>query len=94
MEFRESFSLTESDPADFGMQTVRFVCYRGSLSKPEWVDQDECKFLGFLPRVFVLTHNCSVFLSILCYPRRPKRGHKRSGSDEGRFRPGLLPTRL
>ncbi|KAI9569174.1 hypothetical protein HD554DRAFT_2254112 [Boletus coccyginus] len=36
LEFRETFSLTESDPANFGMQTVRLECYRGSLSKPEW----------------------------------------------------------
>ena len=40
----ESFSLTECDPNDFGIQTVRLVCYRGSLSDPKWLDQDECEF--------------------------------------------------
>ena len=55
MEFRESFSLTESNPADFGIQTVRVMCYRGDLSKPEWVDQDPCKFSGFFASVTVLT---------------------------------------
>ena len=44
MEFMESFSLTECDPNDFGIQTVRLVCYRGSLSDPRWLDQDECEF--------------------------------------------------
>ncbi|KAI9572586.1 hypothetical protein HD554DRAFT_2202484 [Boletus coccyginus] len=42
MEFQHSFSLTESDPTDFGMQVVSLVCYRGSLPDPEWVDQDPC----------------------------------------------------
>jgi hypothetical protein len=44
MEFRESFSLTEGDPTDFGVQTVRLECYRGSLSDPKWVDQDRSSF--------------------------------------------------
>ncbi|KAF8552294.1 hypothetical protein OG21DRAFT_1511667 [Imleria badia] len=47
MEFRESFSLTETKPTDFGLQTVRLVCYRGSLSDPKWVDQDQSAFSPF-----------------------------------------------
>ena len=47
-EFRESFTLTKNDPADFGMQAVRFVCYRGSQPAPEWTDQDPCKFLSII----------------------------------------------
>ncbi|KAN0094954.1 hypothetical protein V8E55_003241 [Tylopilus felleus] len=47
MEFRESFSLTESNPASFGEQVVRLMCYRGVLSKPEWTDQDPSSFYPF-----------------------------------------------
>ncbi|KAF8549070.1 hypothetical protein OG21DRAFT_1515573 [Imleria badia] len=47
MEFRESFSLTERNTGDFGLQTVRLVCYRGSLSDPKWVDQDQSAFSPF-----------------------------------------------
>jgi len=44
MEFRDSFSLTENKPTDFGVQIVRLQCYRGSLSDPKWVDQDPSSF--------------------------------------------------
>ncbi|KAN0094933.1 hypothetical protein V8E55_003220 [Tylopilus felleus] len=47
MEFRESFSLRKSNPADFGEQVVRLMCYRGALSKPEWIDQDPSSFYPF-----------------------------------------------
>ena len=47
MEFRESFTLTESDPAQFGIQKVRLQRYRGSQPAPEWADQDECKLSSF-----------------------------------------------
>ncbi|KAF8557815.1 hypothetical protein OG21DRAFT_1494559 [Imleria badia] len=50
MEFREPFSLIGSDPADFGAQTVRILSYRGSLSDPKWVDEDECKSPFFSSR--------------------------------------------
>jgi len=54
MEFRDSFSVREINRTAFGTQTVRLVCYRGNLSNPEWVDQDQCTFLESLPRVLVL----------------------------------------
>jgi hypothetical protein len=54
MEFRESFSLTESNPADFGEQVVRLMCYRGVLSKPEWTDQDPSSFYPF----------CSIYVDL------------------------------
>ncbi|KAF8545913.1 hypothetical protein OG21DRAFT_1502123 [Imleria badia] len=44
MEISVSFSLTERNSADFGMQIVRLVCYRGNLSDPKWVDQDQTSF--------------------------------------------------
>ncbi|KAN0094963.1 hypothetical protein V8E55_003250 [Tylopilus felleus] len=47
MEFRESFSLTESNPAKFGEQVVRLMCCRGALSQPEWTDQDPSSFYPF-----------------------------------------------
>ncbi|KAN0094942.1 hypothetical protein V8E55_003229 [Tylopilus felleus] len=46
-EFRESFTLTERKPTDFGMQTVRLVCYRGDISDPKWVDQDRASFAPY-----------------------------------------------
>ena len=55
MEFRESFSLTESNTTDFGIQTIRLEYYRGDLTKPEWVDQDPCEFAGFFASVAVPT---------------------------------------
>ena len=95
MEFRDSFSLTESNRADFGEQIVPFVCYRGNLSKPEWVDQDACESLTFLDlRHPSDTDNCSIFLYVLSYPRRPKRACQGSSSEEEGVRPGLLPTGL
>ena len=94
MEFRESFSLTECDPKDFGIQIIRLLCYRGKLSDPQWVDQDECEFFPPLPRVFNLTQgHLSVFLSTLYYPRGP--GECCEGPDpEDGFKRGLLPARL
>ena len=69
----ESFSLTECDPNDFGVQTVRLVCYRGSLSDPKWLDQDECEFFPPLPHVFnLMQRHFSVFLYTLYYLRGPK----------------------
>ncbi|KAG9312582.1 hypothetical protein JVU11DRAFT_6979 [Chiua virens] len=47
MEFRESFSLIESDPKNFGKQIVRLVCFRGNTSAPKWVDQDRKSFSMF-----------------------------------------------
>ncbi|KAF8555315.1 hypothetical protein OG21DRAFT_1483977 [Imleria badia] len=47
MQFRDPFSLIRSNPADFDMQIVRILCYRGSLSNPQLVDEDECKCLPF-----------------------------------------------
>ena len=44
MQFRNTFSRDESDPSDFGMETIRYACYRGILSNPEWLDQDTCEF--------------------------------------------------
>ncbi|KAI9569153.1 hypothetical protein HD554DRAFT_2204656 [Boletus coccyginus] len=44
MEFRDSFSLTEKQPTDFGTQALSLMCYRGTLSKPKWVDEDESSF--------------------------------------------------
>ncbi|KAG9313675.1 hypothetical protein JVU11DRAFT_6020 [Chiua virens] len=63
MEFRESFSLTENNPKDFGMQTVRFVCYRGNLSDPKWVDQDRCESC-LQHSFFLLTSNIVASFSI------------------------------
>ncbi|KAG9307937.1 hypothetical protein JVU11DRAFT_12878 [Chiua virens] len=47
MEIRESFSLIESNPKDFGIQVVRLVCHRGNGSAPKWVDQDRPAFSVF-----------------------------------------------
>jgi hypothetical protein len=66
MEFRDSFSLTERNPTDFGVQTIRLECYRGSLSDPKWVDQDRCQFLPFFPRVLALTWIVAASFSTLC----------------------------
>jgi hypothetical protein len=66
MEFRESFSLTERNPTDFGLQTVRLVCYRGSLSDPKWVDQDQCKFFHHSPCFCILTWSITAAFSPFC----------------------------
>lgn len=95
MKFGYSFSLTESNPADFGIQTVRLVCYRGSLSEIEWVDQDPCKLLKFfVSRSRPDIRNCSIVLHILFYLRGPKRSSQESGPEENSFPPCLLPTGL
>ena len=49
MEFRESFLFTECKPMHFGAQIVPLAYYRGSLSDPEWVDEDECKVSSIPP---------------------------------------------
>ena len=94
VEFRESFSLTERDLSAFGEQTMYLVCYRGNISKPEWVDRDACKFFTF----FVLryrsdTNDCSGLCYTLYDPCGPKPGSQGSGSQEA-FRQGHLPTRF
>ena len=66
MEFRESFTLTENDPAGFGMQAVRFVCYRGGQPAPEWADQDPCKFLSIIRHVFFILTS-SIVVSFFTY---------------------------
>ena len=43
-EIRNTFARDESNASDFGMETVRYACYRGKLSNPEWLDQDACEF--------------------------------------------------
>ena len=45
MEFRDSFARRTSNAPDLGMESVRYACYRGKLSKPEWLDNDACTFL-------------------------------------------------
>lgn len=51
------------------MQTVRLVCYRGRLSDPKWVDQDQRKFLPFIQHIAVLTWSIAVSFSPFCAVR-------------------------
>ena len=66
MEFRESFSLTEKDLSAFGEQTVNLVCYRGNISKPEWVDRDACKSLMFFATRYRLIWTITAAYATLC----------------------------
>ena len=44
MEFRDSFVRRTSNVSDLGMARVRYRCYHGKLSMPEWLDDDACTF--------------------------------------------------
>ena len=68
-EIRDSFSLAESRLADFGIQTVRLMCYRGSLSDIKWVDQDPCELFSFYSLHLVLMWSISAAFSTFCIIR-------------------------
>ena len=48
MECRDPLVRKRSKVSDFSMVTLRYACYRGKLSKPEWLDQDACEFIAFV----------------------------------------------
>jgi len=43
-EFRHPFCLFGTTKAEFGFMMVPILCYRGTLSDPQWVDGDEESF--------------------------------------------------
>ena len=52
MECHDPFVRMRSKASDFSVAaTLRYACYRGKLSKPEWLDQDACEFFGFFASV-------------------------------------------
>ena len=57
MEFRDPFAERISNVSDLGMVRVRYACYRGKLSKPEWLDNDACTFpfILYFKRDVILT---------------------------------------
>ena len=57
MEFRDPFAERISNVSDLGMVRVHYVCYRGKLSKPEWLDNDTCTFpfILYFKRDVILT---------------------------------------
>ena len=57
MEFRDPFAERMLNVSDLGMVRVRYACYRGKLSKPEWLDNDACTFpfILYFKRDVILT---------------------------------------
>ncbi|KAF8552720.1 hypothetical protein OG21DRAFT_1498210 [Imleria badia] len=43
-EFRCSLSLVATTKSDFGIEQLPILCYRGTLSDPQWIDCDEESF--------------------------------------------------